>query len=85
MAAASLFLPFLPMLPAQVLLNNFRYDLAPVTIPTDNVDPTVIHKPLRWDISLIRDFMVFIGPISTGTYLFLVEVVKRRLIGRLAI
>jgi Mg2+-importing ATPase len=65
MAAASLFLPFLPMLPAQVLLNNFLYDLAQVTIPTDNVDPTFIHKPRRWDISLIRDFMVFIGPISS--------------------
>jgi P-type Mg2+ transporter len=65
MAAASLFLPFLPMLPAQVLLSNFLYDLAQVTIPTDNVDPTFIHKPRRWDISLIRDFMVFIGPISS--------------------
>jgi Mg2+-importing ATPase len=65
MAAASLFLPFLPMLPTQVLLNNFLYDLAQVTIPTDNVDPSFIHKPRRWDISLIRDFMVFIGPISS--------------------
>src|SRR6516165_11765642 len=65
MAGAVLFLPFLPMLPAQVLLNNFLYDLAQVTIPTDNVDPTFIHKPRRWDISLIRDFMVFIGPISS--------------------
>ncbi len=65
MAAASLFLPFLPMLPAQILLNNFLYDLAQVTIPTDNVDPTFIHKPRRWDIALIRDFMVFIGPISS--------------------
>src|SRR5579863_6630548 len=65
MAAASLFLPFLPMLPAQILLNNFLYDLAQVTIPTDNVDPTFIHKPSRWDIALLRDFMVFIGPISS--------------------
>jgi Mg2+-importing ATPase len=65
MAAASLFLPFLPMLPVQVLLNNFLYDLAQVTIPTDNVDPSFVHKPRRWDISLIRDFMVFIGPISS--------------------
>src|SRR5262249_2340456 len=65
MAAATLFLPFLPMLPMQVLLNNFLYDLAQVTIPTDNVDPSFIHKPRRWDISLIRDFMVFIGPISS--------------------
>jgi P-type Mg2+ transporter len=65
MAAASLFLPFLPMLPVQILLNNFLYDLAQVTIPTDNVDATFIHKPRRWDIALIRDFMVFIGPISS--------------------
>ncbi len=65
MAGAALFLPFLPMLPTQILLNNFMYDLAQVTIPTDNVDPTFIHKPQRWSISTIRDFMVFIGPISS--------------------
>ncbi|HWP47598.1 MAG TPA: magnesium-translocating P-type ATPase [Candidatus Limnocylindrales bacterium] len=65
MAGASLFLPFLPMLPMQILLNNFLYDLAQVTIPTDNVDPTFTHKPRRWNISIIRDFMVFIGPISS--------------------
>jgi Mg2+-importing ATPase len=65
MAAASLFLPFLPMLPTQILLNSFMYDLAQVTIPTDNVDAAFIVKPRRWDISIIRDFMVFIGPISS--------------------
>ncbi len=65
MAGASLFLPFLPMLPMQILLNNFLYDLAQVTIPTDNVDPTFTHKPRRWNTSIIRDFMVFIGPISS--------------------
>src|SRR5205807_3424766 len=65
MAAASIFLPFLPMLPTQILLNNFLYDLAQVTIPTDNVDPSFIRKPRRWDIRLIRDFMIFIGPISS--------------------
>jgi Mg2+-importing ATPase len=65
MAAASLFLPFLPMLPTQILLNNFMYDLSQVTIPTDNVDEVYIKTPRRWDISLIRDFMVFIGPISS--------------------
>jgi Mg2+-importing ATPase len=65
MAVASLFLPFLPMLPTQILLNNFLYDLAQVTIPTDNVDPTFIHKPRRWNIHFIRDFMLFIGPISS--------------------
>ncbi len=65
MAAAALFLPFLPMLPTQILLNNFLYDLAQVTIPTDHVDETYIHKPRRWNIKLIRDFMLYIGPISS--------------------
>ena len=65
MAGASLFLPFLPMLPVQILLNNFLYDLAQVSIPTDKVDQTFIHKPHRWDIRLIRDFMLYIGPISS--------------------
>jgi len=65
MAAASLFLPFLPMLPTQILLNNLLYDVGQLTIPTDNVDETYLEKPQRWDISLIRNFMVFIGPISS--------------------
>ena len=65
MAAASLFLPFLPMLPTQILLNNLLYDLAQLTIPTDNVDETFLQKPQRWNISLIRNFMLFIGPISS--------------------
>ena len=65
MAGASLFLPFLPMLPTQILLNNFLYDLAQVTIPTDNVDPEYVRKPQHWEIGLIRNFMLFIGPISS--------------------
>ena len=65
MAGASLFLPFLPMLPTQILLNNLLYDLAQLTIPTDNVDETYIQKPQRWNIALIRNFMLFIGPISS--------------------
>ena len=65
MAGASLFLPFLPMLPTQILLNNLLYDLAQITIPTDNVDDTYLQKPQRWDIGLIRNFMIFIGPISS--------------------
>jgi Mg2+-importing ATPase len=65
MAGASLFLPFLPMLPTQILLNNFLSDLAQVTIPTDNVDPAYIRKPQRWDIRIIRNFMIVIGPISS--------------------
>ena len=65
MAVAVLFLPFLPMLPTQILLNNFLYDLAQVTIPTDKVDETFIRKPQRWNIKMIRDFMIYIGPLSS--------------------
>lgn len=65
MAGASLFLPFLPMLSTQILLNNFLYDTAQITIPSDNVDETYLRAPQRWDMRLIRNFMIFIGPISS--------------------
>jgi len=65
MAGAYVFLPFLPMLPSQILLNNFLYDLSQVTIPTDNVDASYVRKPQHWDIKLIRNFMLFIGPVSS--------------------
>ncbi|MFY9729101.1 MAG: magnesium-translocating P-type ATPase [Candidatus Acidiferrales bacterium] len=65
MAGASVFLPFLPMLPTQILLNNFLYDTAQITIPSDNVDEDAIRAPRRWDMKLIRNFMIFIGPISS--------------------
>jgi Mg2+-importing ATPase len=65
MAGASLFLPFLPMLPTQILLNNFLYDTAQITIPSDRVDEQYIRSPRRWDMKLIRNFMIFIGPISS--------------------
>jgi Mg2+-importing ATPase len=65
MAGASLFLPFLPMLPTQILLNNFLYDTAQITIPSDNVDEQYIRSPRRWDMKLIRNFMILIGPISS--------------------
>jgi Mg2+-importing ATPase len=65
MAVASVFLPFLPMLPTQILLNNFLYDLSQVTIPTDNVDEEYILKPQKWDMKLIRNFMLYLGPISS--------------------
>lgn len=65
MAASALFLPFLPMLPKQILLNGFLYDLAQLTIPYDNVDSHFVRKPRRWNIDLIRRFMLFIGPISS--------------------
>ena len=65
MAGAAAFLPFLPMLPTQILLNNFLYDLAQITIPTDHVDPVYVQGPQRWDIRLIRNFMLVIGPVSS--------------------
>jgi len=64
-AIASLFLPFLPMLPIQILLNNFLYDLSELTIPTDNVDPEYVEKPKRLNIAFVRRFMLFLGPISS--------------------
>jgi Mg2+-importing ATPase len=65
MAAASLFLPFLPMLPTQILLNNFLYDMSQISIPSDNVDPALLHRPKRWQIAFVRQFMMIIGPISS--------------------
>ena len=65
MAGSYLFLPFLPMLPSQILLNNLLYDTSQVAIPTDNVDESFVRKPRHWDFSLIRNFMVFVGPISS--------------------
>ncbi|HUI96103.1 MAG TPA: magnesium-translocating P-type ATPase [Xanthobacteraceae bacterium] len=62
---ASLFLPFLPMAPIQVLTNNLLYDFSQTAIPTDNVDDDYLATPRRWDISNIFKFMVFIGPISS--------------------
>ncbi|HEX8992781.1 MAG TPA: magnesium-translocating P-type ATPase [Anaerolineales bacterium] len=65
MAGAFLILPFLPMLPTQILLNNFLYDFSQVTIPTDHVDESFVHKPRKWNISFIRQFMIVIGPLSS--------------------
>jgi len=65
MAAASLLLPFLPMLPTQILLNNLLYDVSQITIPTDEVDGSWLRTPHRSDIDLVRRFMIFIGPISS--------------------
>jgi Mg2+-importing ATPase len=62
---ASLFLPFLPMAPIQVLTNNLLYDFSQTAIPTDNVDEDYIAAPRRWDIDNIFKFMVCIGPISS--------------------
>jgi Mg2+-importing ATPase len=65
MAGASLFLSFLPMLPKQILLINFLTDLPEMTIAGDNVDPTFVRQPHRWDIAFIRRFMLVFGPLSS--------------------
>jgi P-type Mg2+ transporter len=62
---ASYFLPFLPMKPIQVLTNNLLYDFSQTGIPMDKVDEELIAKPLKWNISNVKRFMVFIGPISS--------------------
>lgn len=64
-AGASLFLPFLPMLPTQILLNNLLYDFSQFTITTDHVDRDYLDKPKRWDISFIKKFMLVFGPVSS--------------------
>jgi Mg2+-importing ATPase len=62
---ASIFLPFLPMAPIQVLTNNLLYDFSQTTIPTDNVDAEYLAVPRRWDISNMSKFVLLIGPISS--------------------
>ncbi len=64
-AGASVFLPFLPMMPVQILLNNLLYDFSELGIPTDNVDEEYVEQPRKWDIHFIRDFMLAFGPISS--------------------
>jgi len=65
MAAASLFLPFLPLLPAQVLLTNLMTDFPEMTIATDSVDDEMVDHPRRWDIAAIRKFMFTFGLVSS--------------------
>ena len=62
---ASIFLPFVPMLPIQVLTNNLLYDFSQTTIPTDEVDPEWLTRPRKWAIGELRRFILFIGPISS--------------------
>jgi Mg2+-importing ATPase len=62
---ASYLLPFLPMRPVQILLNNLFYDFSQTAIPTDNVDEELVARPLKWNIDNIKRFMIFIGPISS--------------------
>jgi Mg2+-importing ATPase len=65
MAGASLFLPFLPLLPKQILLTNLLTDFPEMTIATDNVDKEMVERPRRWDIKFIRNFMMTFGILSS--------------------
>jgi Mg2+-importing ATPase len=65
MAGAALFLPFLPMLPIQILLNNLLYDVSEIAIPFDLVDPEAIAKPVTWNVKLLERFMLAFGPVSS--------------------
>ena len=65
MAGASLVLPFLPMLPAQILLNNLLYDISEVPLPLDRVDEAEVAAPQHWDIALVQRFMWTLGPVSS--------------------
>ena len=62
---ASIFLPFLPMLPIQVLSNNLLYDFSQTSIPTDEVDPEWLARPRKWELGSLRRFIFYIGPISS--------------------
>ncbi|MBI4706421.1 MAG: magnesium-translocating P-type ATPase [Candidatus Omnitrophica bacterium] len=65
MTGASIFLPFLPMLPIQILLNNFLYDLSQIAIPSDDVDKEYILKSRPWNVAYIKKFMLALGPVSS--------------------
>jgi len=66
MAGASIFLTFLPLLPKQILLNNFLSDVPALAIAADNVDPELVQVPRRWDVKFIRNFMLVFGLISSA-------------------
>ncbi len=80
MAGASLFLPFLPMLPKQILLINFLTDLPEMTIASDHVDDVFVERPHRMDINFIRHFMLIFGPLSSlfdcATFAVLIWLIK---------
>ena len=65
MAGGVLFLPFLPMLPIQILLNNLLYDLSETTIPLDRVSDAMVAQPRRWNLNMVRKFMLLFGPLSS--------------------
>ncbi len=65
MAGATLILPFLPMLPVQILLNNLLYAVSEMPIPLDKVDSEITERPQHWDMRFIRNFMLVLGPVSS--------------------
>ena len=65
MAGGALLLPFLPMRPVQILLNNLLYDVSEIAIPLDTVDEEYVRKPRQWDMKAIRNFMLVMGPVSS--------------------
>ena len=65
MAGATLILPFLPMLPVQILLNNLLYAISELPIPMDKVDSEIMERPEHWDMKFIRNFMFVMGPVSS--------------------
>lgn len=85
MAGASIFLPFLPLLAKQILLNNFLSDFPAMGIPGDNVDNDLVEKPHRWNIHFIRNFMIVFGLVSSvfdyatfGILLFVVHATEQQ-------
>ena len=80
MAGAALILPFLPMLPVQILLNNLLYDVSELALPFDRVDPQDLARPQHWDMSRILKFMWIIGPVSSVfdflTFFLMLELFK---------
>ncbi len=65
-AIASAVLPFLPMLPSQILLGNLLYDTSQLAIPGDEVDAEQLHRPSHWDLSMVRRWMLLFGPVSSA-------------------
>jgi Mg2+-importing ATPase len=65
MAAAAVVLPFLPMLPTQILLNNLLYDVSELALPFDRVDEVMLERPAMWDIGFVRRYMLCFGPVSS--------------------
>lgn len=80
LASASFFMPFLPITPSQLLLQDALYDVSQMTISSDNVDPETMIKPKHWDLGFIKNYMIFFGVLSTlaiaVTFWFLISILK---------